>query len=146
AAAKGLQVAAESAAAALGRFQAESLMHEQADEVIDAVWDGLRELTAVIDPATSAEELEVQDGGLARTLARLDATDVPVELVGDALELLLSGLRAACLVNDLQRALPLGKAALAMAQQHERPVQLARAHSDIATMYGRRDFNERAIE
>lgn len=146
AAAQGLRSAAERAAALLGRFQAEAMMREQADEVLAAVREGLGQLELADAMAASRPAKGARDGQTAALLAGLDPAAVPHDLVDDALDLLLSGLRAACLVNDLKHALPLGKAALALAELHDRPTLLARAHSDIATMYGRRDFNERAIE
>lgn len=146
AAAQGLRSAAERAAAALGRFQAEALVREQAEEVLAVVREGLARLETAVALAASRPAKGEQESQIAARLASLDPAAVPHDLVDDALELLLSGLRAACLVNDLKHALPLGKAALALAEQHARATELARAHSDIATMYGRRDFNERAIE
>ena len=70
---------------------------------------------------------------------------VPDHLAAHLAETLLVGLRAAYLTNDLAAALPLGRAALKTAGRFGLSTLEARAHNDLASLYGRRDFHERAL-
>lgn len=75
----------------------------------------------------------------------LDPQGVPAELSAFVTETMLVGLRSASLGNDLAAALPFGRAALRMATYFGLANLEARAHNDLATLYGRRDFHERAF-
>lgn len=70
---------------------------------------------------------------------------VPAELSAFVTETMLVGLRSASLDNDLPAALPFGSAALRMAAYFGLAKLEARAHNDLASLYGRRDFHERAF-
>jgi len=82
---------------------------------------------------------------LVDRLAALDADSVPPgagELFAETMRL---GLRSAMLSNDVESALPFGRAALAFANRLRLPRLAAQAHNDLASVYGIRDFHERAI-
>ena len=70
---------------------------------------------------------------------------IPDGLAAHLVETLLVGLRAAYLTNDLAAALPFGRAALKTAGHFGLSTLEARAHNDLASLYGRRDFHERAL-
>ena len=76
----------------------------------------------------------------------IDPQDVPEELSAFVTETLLVGLRSSSLSNDLAAALTFGRAALSMAGRFGLANLEARAHNDLASTYGRRDFRERAFQ
>lgn len=78
-------------------------------------------------------------------VGELEPGEVPAELSAFVTETLLVGLRSASFGNDLSSALTLGRAALRMAAFFGLANLEARAHNDLASLYGRRDFHERAL-
>lgn len=82
---------------------------------------------------------------LSERLAALDADGAPPEAGTLIAEVMRFGLRSAMLSNDVESALPFGRAALAFANRLRLPLLAAQAHNDLATVYGVRDFHERAI-
>lgn len=150
AAAEDLRSAAEQATTLIGRNRGEALNREQAAAVLEDVVAQLGALEVVArasgasgPPGTRGEAAAE---GLQSRLARVDPAAIPGHLAEDATALLLAGLRSACLANDVEAALPLGKAALRVGSHFGLSGQTALAHSDLAAMYGRREFTERAIE
>ncbi len=82
---------------------------------------------------------------LAERLAGLDPDRVTPEAGEVIAETLRLGLRSAMQANDVAAALPFGRAALRFAAGLGLPVLAAQAHNDLASVYGVRDFHERAI-
>ena len=82
---------------------------------------------------------------LAERLAAIETGNASPEAGRLIAEVLRLGLRSAMLANDVESALPFGRAALAFANRLRLPVVAAQAHNDLASVYGVRDFHERAI-
>lgn len=82
---------------------------------------------------------------LAERLAALDPAALSPEAGRVVAETMRYGLRSAMLSNDVEAALPFGRAALAFANHLGLPLLAAQAHNDLASVYGVRDFHERAI-
>jgi diguanylate cyclase len=81
---------------------------------------------------------------LVDRLATLDSADVPPEVGRVIAEAMRLGLRSSMLSNDVESALPFGRVALAFASRLGMPLLAAQAHNDMASVYGIRDFHERA--
>lgn len=111
-----------------------------------AVLAGIQELTDLLGAASESNAAGVDRARLAGRLALLDVTAVPGEHAAVVTELLQVGLRSACLGNDIENALPFGKAALTTAEHFRLPLAAARVHSDLASAYGMREFQGRAID
>ena len=114
--------------------RADALLNlEQWNEASAEVEQALAEVRAL---------LGLQDGA---AVVDLDPRDVPEDLSGFVTETLLVGLRSSSFSNDLAAALAFGRAALSMSDHFRLANLEARAHNDLASTYGRRDFHERAF-
>lgn len=131
----------------------EHLLQAGSDALAATGWTAVDAAAAVAvqtqpDRALDADEpgASANEHRLAARLARLPIAAIPTAIADVVTELLLVGLRSACMSNDIENALPFGKAALSTADHFQLPGLAARAHSDIASVYGMRQFDERAIE
>ncbi|HEX7001121.1 MAG TPA: GGDEF domain-containing protein [Trueperaceae bacterium] len=91
------------------------------------------------------DPLDTSGMRLAERLGGLDPASVTAEAGEVIAQTLRLGLRSAMQANDVATALPFGRAALRFADHLGLPVLAAQAHNDLATVYGVRDFHERAI-
>src|SRR5690606_14549016 len=98
-----------------------------------------------VERLCGSEPREAGGRRLAERLAALDASGLSPEAGRVVAETMRYGLRSAMLSNDVESALPFGRAALALANQLRLPLLAAQAHNDLASVYGVRDFHERAI-
>lgn len=98
-----------------------------------------------VERLCGSEPREAGGRRLAERLAALDASGLSPEAGRVVAETMRYGLRSAMLSNDFESALPFGRAALALANQLRLPLLAAQAHNDLASVYGVRDFHERAI-
>ena len=117
-----------------------------ARKAVDAV---LAELTA---PGAPASLPEMTDGQQIRRLGdrvfnvnMVDPGRLSPGLAEVLSEACLAGLRAAHLGNDPEAALPFGMVALKLAKHHNLIKLAARAHNDIAAVYGGRSLFEHAM-
>ncbi len=76
---------------------------------------------------------------------RIDASRLGPRAVEVVVEGALTGLRAAYLDGDAEAAVPLGRFALEVASERGMVGLCARAHNELAAVYGAREFNERAM-
>ena len=113
---------------------------------MEAVLSGVQELSDLIGGGTPTTTAEANGERLAGRLARLKVAAIPQAHAVVVTELLQVGLRSACLSNDIANSLPFGNAALTTAEHFGLPLAAARAHSDLASAYGMREFEGRAIE
>lgn len=114
--------------------------------VLDEVLDLIEALAG--EPALEADggvaERRTGDGSYRGPPAidpgRLRSTTAEV-----AVEAALTGLRSAYLDSDAEAAVPLGRFALEVASHHGLVRLSARAHNELAAVYGAREFKERAM-
>lgn len=76
---------------------------------------------------------------------RIDAGRLSPRAIEVVVEGALTGLRAAYLDGDAEAAVPLGRFALEVASERGMVGLSARAHNELAAVYGAREFNERAM-
>ncbi len=98
-----------------------------------------------IEELCGLDPLDVSGMRLPERLAALEPDGVPEDVGQVIAETLRLGLRSAMQANDVAAALPYGRAALRFADRLGMPVLAAQAHNDLASVYGVRDFHERAI-
>lgn len=98
-----------------------------------------------IEALCGLDSLDTSGMRLAERLGALEPAGVTPEAGQVIAETLRLGLRSAMQANDVAAALPFGRAALRFADRLAMPVLAAQAHNDLASVYGVRDFHERAI-
>ena len=98
-----------------------------------------------IEALCGLDSLDTSGMRLAERLGSLEPAGVTAESGQVIAETLRLGLRSAMLANDVAAALPFGRAALRFADRLAMPMLAAQAHNDLASVYGVRDFHERAI-
>lgn len=98
-----------------------------------------------IEVLCGRDPLDTSGMRLAERLGGIDPASVPPDAGEVIAQTLRLGLRSAMQANDVATALPFGRAALRFADHLGLPVLAAQAHNDLATVYGVRDFHERAI-
>ncbi|MBX3143524.1 MAG: GGDEF domain-containing protein [Trueperaceae bacterium] len=80
-----------------------------------------------------------------RAPPRVDVKQLDERTAQSVVEGALTGLRAAFLSGDADAAVPLGQFALELAGEYGLVKLAARAHNELAAVYGSRDFNDRAM-
>lgn len=120
---------------------------EAVDELLGVVADlaGEEAVEEAVEEASDALVERRSASAVYRRPPRIDADKLSAEVAEVVVEGSLTGLRAAYLDSDAEAAVPLGRFALELAGAHGLIGHCARAHNELAAVYGAREFNERAL-